>query len=732
MSSFRYYIQQDAMDCGPTCLKMIASNYGRDFSLDYLRGRCDYSRYGVSLLRISEAAENIGFKTISVSVDLDKIIQNAPLPFIAHWKKKHFVVVYKITSKYVFVADPAFGLLKYSIKEFEEGWLSNKKLDKDQGIALLLEPTPKFYEFNDEGGIEKNTSDFKFIFRYFSRHKRLIYQLLIGMIVGSLIQLIFPFLTQSVVDLGIKHQDIDFIYIILFAQIMLFISRAVVDFIRSWIVLYIGQRINISMVSDFLFKLMKMPIAFFDSKMMGDIMQRIGDHSRIEQFLTASTLNTLFSFFNLFIFGAILIGYSFKIFAVFMLGSVLYVAWMIIFLKQRRVLDFKRFDRMRQNQNTLFQLINGMQEIKLHNCENQKRLEWERIQALLFKVNVESLKLSQYQQAGALFLNESKNILITFLASLAVIHGEMTLGMMLSVQYIIGQMNSPIDQLVGFVTAGQDAKMSMERLTEIHAKRDEQDDEEIRSNDFPHSKSIDINSISFHYSGMQDQPAITDVTMTIPEGKLTAVVGTSGSGKTTLLKLLLGFYEQQQGKIEIGGQKLLTLSQKKWRDKCSVVMQDGYIFSDTIERNIALGSTTIDRERLKIATDIACIGEFIESLPNGYQTKIGSDGQGLSAGQKQRILIARAVYKNPEYIFFDEATNALDANNEKMIIDNLSHFFKGRTVVVVAHRLSTVKNADQIIVMEHGSIVESGTHTILTKNRGRYYNLVKNQLEIGN
>lgn len=731
MPRFKAYKQQDAMDCGPTCLKMIARHYGRDFSLSFLREKCDYSRHGVSLLRISEAADAIGFRTIKVSVDLDKIIREAPLPFIAHWKQGHFIVVYKITSHTVHVADPAFGSVKYTISEFKKGWLSTTDETTQKGIALLLEPTPKFHEENLPGNREPR-KPLIFIYRYLAEHKRLAFQLLLGTLAGSIIQLIFPFLTQSIVDRGIAQQDIAFVYVILTAQLMLFISRATVEFFRSWILLYIGQRINIAMVSDFLFKLMKMPLSFFDTKMLGDIMQRIGDHARIEQFLTAATLNTLFSFFNLLIFGVVLLTYSVKIFSAFLAGSLLYVLWTTFFLRRRRSLDFKRFHQLSQNQNALFQLINGMQEIKLHNCENQKRHEWERIQALLFKINVESLKLSQYQQAGAVFINEGKNIAITFLAAMSVINGDISLGMMLSVQYIIGQMNSPIDQLVGFVTAAQDAKISVERLSEIHDKRDEDDDEELRSSDYPTARSINIENISFSYPGQQERNTLENISIEIPEGKVTAIVGSSGSGKTTLLKLLLGFYAPQEGKILIGGQKLLNLSQKVWRRKCGAVMQDGFIFSLSIEHNIALGETQINRDLLRRAVDTACVREFIENLPNGFQTIIGSDGQGISAGQRQRILIARAIYKNPEYIFLDEATNALDANNEKNILENLDTFFKGKTVVVVAHRLSTVKNADQIIVLEKGKVIEQGNHTELAALKGNYYRLVKNQLELAN
>ncbi|CAN5599549.1 peptidase domain-containing ABC transporter [soil metagenome] len=731
--SFPFYKQHDAMDCGPTCLKMVAQFYGQSFSLDKLRELCNVTREGVSILGISDAAEAIGFRTIAISVDFEKIKEQAPLPFIAHWKQAHFVVVYKITSKHIYVADPGFNLVKYTVADFLEGWLSHNSDGNKLGVGLLLEPTPKFFEQKDA---TDNISDppkrgFRFLFQYLTNYRRLIFQLMIGMVLGSLLQLILPFLTQSIVDFGINHRDISFIYLILVAQLMLFFSRTVVDFVRGWILLHIGQRINISLVSDFLIKLMKMPIAFFDSKMLGDIIQRIGDHNRIEQFLTASTLNVLFSMFNLLIFGVVLGFYSIKIFAVFLVGSILYSIWVVLFMKRRRELDFKRFDKLRQNQDTIIQLISGMQEIKMHNSEKQKRWEWERIQARLYQINMQSLKLNQYQQAGAVFLNEGKNIFITFLAASAVIHGEMTLGMMLSVQYIIGQLNSPIDQLIGFMQSAQDAKISLERLSEIHDKPDEEAQEQSKVHELPVNCNMKLENISFHYPGMQDQFALQDISLLIPEGKVTAIVGSSGSGKSTLIKILLGFYKPQKGSINVGPQSLFNLSNKLWRSKCGVVMQEGFIFSDSIERNIALGAERIDRLKLRKAVEIANISEYIEGLPLGFQTKIGSNGQGISAGQKQRILIARAVYKDPAFIFFDEATNALDANNERTIIEKLDEFFVGRTVVVVAHRLSTVKHADQIVVVENGKIVEVGPHEALAAIKGSYFHLVRNQLELG-
>ncbi len=569
------------------------------------------------------------------------------------------------------------------------------------------------------------------MFSYLRPYKKIITQLFLGLLLGSLLQLIFPFLTQSIVDKGINNQDLSFVTLIIIAQLVLIFSRTIVEFIRSWILLHLGTRINISLISDFLIKMMKLPVSFFDSKMIGDLIQRIGDHRRIENFLTSSTLNILFSFVNLIIFGIVLLVYSVNIFLIFLVGSVLYTLWVYIFMKKRRELDNRRFAQLSDNQSNIIQLITGMQEIKLNNCEKQKRWEWERIQARLFRVNIASLSLNQYQQAGGVFINEVKNIIITFIAAKSVIDGQMTLGMMLAVQYIMGQLNSPINQMISFLQSTQDAKISMERLGEIHQKDDEESDETPKIDILPETRDLNIEKVSFQYEGPHSPFVLEDVDLKIPEKKITAIVGTSGSGKTTLIKLLLGFYQPVKGKIKLGDQYLNNISNRMWREKCGVVMQDGFIFSDSIANNIAVSEEFPDRKKLLHAVKVANIQEFIESLPLGYNTKIGQNGVGLSQGQKQRILIARAVYKNPEFIFFDEATNALDANNERVIMENLDQFFKGKTVVVVAHRLSTVKNADQIVVLEKGKLVEKGTHKELTKKKGAYYELVRNQLELG-
>ncbi len=728
MPNFPFYQQLDQMDCGPTCLRMIAKHYGLSLNIQRLRDASGFSREGVSLLGIAEAAESVGFRTIAVKVTIDKLVNDAPFPCIVHWQQNHFVVLVEVQKNTVLLADPGKGLRKIAKEDFCEHWATTQEDGQPVGVALLLEPTPAFYEQEDD---KKQGLDFSYLLKYLWSYKKLLIQLAIGLLVGSGLQLVFPFLTQSIVDVGIQTRNLHFIYVMLAAQLMLFASRTVVEFIRSWILLHISIRINLSILSDFLIKLMKLPMSFFDTKMFGDIMQRIGDHSRIEQFMTGQTLNTLFSMVNLLIFGCVLALYSLPIFSIFMIGSVLYACWVVLFLKERRKLDFKMFDVAAKNQGSLVQLIQGMQEIKLANAEHLKRWEWERIQTRMFQFQTKGLALNQYQQAGAFFLNEGKNILITFFSAKAVVDGQLTLGTMLAVQYIIGQLNAPIEALIQFVQAAQSAKISLERLNEIHELEDEEKKETLAyKNVGEKGASISLKNISFTYPGAGNEPVLKNIHLSIPKGKITAIVGMSGSGKTTLLKLLLKFYDIK-GEIKIGNAPFDSFRARDWRSKCGVVMQDGFIFSDSVARNIALGDEQPNLEKLYHACEVANILPFIESLPLGFNTKIGSEGNGISQGQKQRLLIARAVYKDPEYLFFDEATNALDANNEKKILENLDEFFHGRTVIVVAHRLSTVKNADQIVVLYNGEITEIGTHESLTIKRGEYFNLVKNQLELG-
>lgn len=838
MIKFPHYRQLENMDCGPTCLRMVAKHYGRHYSAQTMREKAQIGKDGVSMLGIAEAAEAVGFKTVGVRVTLEKLVEEAPLPCILHWGQNHFVVLYKVSKGSVsrrfmqgirggrrptvdlesstggprsgvppvygnkaamdthpgstvgqeqeetfaaraeptsstalfHIADPAGTLITYTAAEFERRWLSSEHEGEKKGLALLLEPGTRFYE---EEGEKVEGLRFTQLLGYLFRYKKLVAQLGLGMLAGSGLSLLLPFLTQAVVDIGIGTQNVGFLYIVLIAQMVLMLSSSAVGFLQSWILLHISTRLNLTILSEFLAKLMRLPLSFFDVKQFGDIMQRIGDHHRIEQFLTGQTLSVVFSLFNLLVFGFVLAYYNMTIFLVAVGASVAYALWVVAFLRQRRKLDTKRFDVSSRNQSQVVQLIQGMQDIKLAGAETGKRWEWERTQARLFQWSVQSLSLSQFQQAGAVVINQGKNIFITFLTAKAVIDGQMTLGALVSVQYILGQFNAPIEQMIGFLQAWQDAQMSLERLNEVHDLADEEPAGTPLRHDWDPQQDIVIENLSYTYPGAGNEPVLRDINLTIPHGKTTAIVGTSGSGKTTLLKLLLRFYAPEKGRISLvppatsppnplsfrergshlregepllaedveiklpagivgasNGLNLDRLSHSAWRQRCGVVMQEGFLFSDSIARNIAVCEEVIDQERLYRAARTANIHGFIESLPLGYHTKIGAEGNGISQGQKQRILIARSVYKDPQLLLFDKATNALDANNEAVILQNLEEFFHGRTVVVVAHRLSTVKNAHQIVVMEKGEIVERGTHSELVARQGKYFELVSNQLEL--
>ena len=719
------------MDCGPTCLKMVAKFYGKNYSLQNLRDRCHITREGVSLLGISDAAESIGFRTTGVKVTWRQMVEEMPLPCIVHWNQRHFVVVYDVVKKHgvykVMVADPASGLLEYTEEDFRGLWLESER--KTEGIALILEPTPKFYE--EEGDDERRHYGFGYVLKYLRPYRTYIIQILLAMLTASVISLLMPFITQSVVDKGIGTGSLSLIVVLLIAQLTLTLGGLANNLIRSWLMLHTTSRVSISLISDFLCKLMRLPIAFFDSKMVGDIMQRIGDYNRIQTFLTGSLLSMVIAVVSFVVYGLIMAGYNATIFIVFLIGASLYVLWVLLFMKRRRKLDYMRFQQASANQSNIVQLIGGMQEIKLNNCEKQKRWEWESIQAKLFKVGVKSLTLGQVQEIGSTFIDQTKNILMSFIAAKSVIDGGMTLGMMMALQYIMGQINAPISQFISFVQSAQDASISLDRLGEIHEMKDEEPVEEERIKDIPSDADIVFRDVVFQYDGPHSPKVLDEVSLTIPSGKVTAIVGASGSGKTTMLKMMLGFYPPVSGEVLLGNVSLKNYSESRWRARCGTVMQEGYIFSDTIAANIAVSEEYPDMERVRWAAGVSNIKYWIEGLPLGYGTKIGADGHGLSSGQKQRILIARAAYKDSRYLFFDEATNSLDANNERTIMENLERLFSEKTVVVVAHRLSTVKNADNIIVLDKGRIAEQGTHSQLTALRGKYYELVKNQLELG-
>ncbi len=723
---FPFVQQYDNMQCGAACIAMICKHYGYNISLSRISDICHPTTEGVSLLGLVKSAESIGFNAYPCKLALQNLRDNNQ-PCILHWNQNHFVVLYKIKGKYFYIADPAKGKYTVDEKELTERWINSSFFNTDKGIALLLEPSKNI---ENPTKLPKESRSFRFLFNYIKQYQKHFAQIIVGLILGCVLQLIMPFLTQSIVDVGIRNKDIGFIWLILLGELMIVVGRTATDFIRRWLLLHISMRINISLVSDFFIKLLKLPMSFFDTKLMGDLLQRIGDHSRVQSFLTSQTLNIAFSLLSFAIFGVVLLIYDKLIFSVFLAGSVVYGLWIGTFLRRRKVLDYELFEQQAINQNRTFQFITSMQEIKLQDCENRRRWEWEDTQADLFAVQMKSMKLQQSQEAGSIFINEVKNMLITVLAATAVINGQMTLGAMLAVQYIIGQLNSPVEQLMSFIYSLQDVKISLERINEIH-ERDNEESCDNQAMAFESEKTISLDGVYFKYDPHAIADTLHDVSFKIPEGKVTAIVGASGSGKTTLVKLMLGYYKVLSGEIRVAGKCVNSYNLKWWRRHCGVVMQDGVIFSESIARNIAVGDGAIEIDRLEQAAKIANIHDYVMSLPLKYDTKIGNDGVGLSQGQRQRILIARAVYKNPDFIFLDEATNALDAKNERAIVENLDEFYKGRTVVVVAHRLSTVKNADQIVVLDKGTVVEVGNHFSLIEKKGAYYNLVKNQLELG-
>ncbi len=724
---FPFYKQLDANDCGASCLRMIARHYGRYYSLDTLREMTYIGKQGVSLLGISDAAERIGFQTLAVKTTYERLSKDIPLPCIAHWKQEHFLVIYKINDKYVWIADPAAGKFKLTRKQFLASWAGDMENGAPAGILLLLQTTPEFYR-HDEAQTSKG--DLAYVWSYFRQYGSYMLQIVAGLLIGLLLQIAFPFILKEVVDAGIQKEDIKLIYAATLGLFVLFFSQLFVEYIRGWILLHIGARVNINLISDFLIKLTNLPLKYFDTKVTGDLLQRIADHERVQRFLSSTSLFSVFSFFTFIAFFAVLAAWNLTVLLIFAGGILASVMWFYLFATYRRDLDYTRFDQATENQNSLIELINGMPDIKLHNAEKQKRWAWERAQARLFRTGLDTLRVDQIQKTGAQFINEAKNLTILFFVAVQVVEGKMSLGMLVAIQYIIGQLNGPLNQFVDFIRSFQEARISLERMNEIHNKEDEERIED-KINLLPDWGDLVLDRVSFQYNGPHSPMVLKNVRLRIPRGKTTAIVGASGSGKTTLLKLLLNYYQPTDGAVRVGDVNIANIQNRLWRQKCGAVLQDGYIFNDTIARNIALGDEIIDKVRLLHAVRVSNIQNFVESLPLGYNTRIGMDGQGLSLGQKQRILIARAVYKSPEYLFFDEATSALDAYNEMIIMENMAEYFKKRTMVIVAHRLSTVMNADYIVVLDSGEIVEQGTHAELAYARGAYYHLVKNQLELG-
>jgi len=728
--TFPHYRQHDVMDCGPTCLQIISKFYGKLFNIEKIRLFSQIGKTGVSLLGISKAAETLGIQAVGGNMTFDKLAEQAVLPCIVHWRKNHFVVVYKIRRNKVYVSDPASGLHTYTREEFLRNWAYTTIHNKAAGIVMLLNPTPAFYQAEDDVAVEH--SGIGLLLGHIWQYKALLRQLLAGLVAGALIQLVLPFLTKGLVDIGIRGHDLNFVYVILVGQLLITLGQTSVELIRGWILLHVTARVNVAVLSDFLHKLLRLPLAFFDTKLTSDILQRIEDHRRVEALLTGSSLNTLFSMITFSVFGCILYAYNPNICWVFMGGSALYFGWIYLFLARRKQLDFKRFEISAQNRAKTLQLINGIYEIKINDCGTQKIWEWEGIQARLFRFNVQSLALSQYQQVGSTFINQAKNIFILFLATRLVMNQHMSLGDMMAIQFIVGQMNSPIAQLAAFLQTYQDAKISMERLGQVQALEEEEDPRKAYRRELPPGRSLTLRNVSFVYPGAGNKPTLKDLSFVVPEGKTTAIVGASGSGKTTLLKLLLRICLPSAGQVFVSDIDVDRISPQHWRQHCGIVMQDGFIFSDTIGNNIALHAEHRSPGAIERALHVANLDEYVHSLPLGLHTKIGEDGKGLSGGQRQRVLIARMVYKNPDYIFLDEATSALDAHNERVIMERLHEFFQGKTVLIVAHRLSTVKNADNIIVLNQGEVTEQGSHDELVRQRGYYYTLIKNQLELGN
>lgn len=712
MLNFPHEYQLDSKDCGPACIKIVAKYFGGFYSLQYLRDKCGITREGITLYDLSTACEQIGLKTFPVKIDWEQI-RRVTLPCIIQWENNHFIVVYKINKSNVWVSDPAKGLLTYTKEEFIRGWLINR----EKWAVLLIEKSIDFKKKNDND-VQDRKKTFHSFLNYFKPYKSSFLAVFIVMLIVTILQAILPFISKSVIDVGIQTNDVSFINLVLIGNIIIIISILLSNLVRDWILLHVTSRVNISLISDYLIKLMKLPIQFFENKIAGDILQRANDHDRIRSFLMNNSLNFIFSIITFLVFGIILFIYNPVLFLIYLIGSAFFLTWVLVFMSFRKKLDWQYFDLNSQNQSYWVETIETIQDIKINNYDKFKRWKWEAIQAKIFNVNQKVLTIDNAQNLGAQFLNQLTNLSITFYCANAVINGKITFGVMISTQFIIGMLNGPIMQFVSFIQGAQSAKISFLRLNEIHQIQDE--DAFNHNTIFPEEKSLFLKNVTFQYS-INAAPVLKNINLVIPQGKVTAIVGDSGSGKTTLLKLILRLYKPSFGEISIGMMNIENINLRSWREKCGAVMQDGKIFNDTIYNNIILEDENVDIARFRKAVKTANIESEIESLPMGYQTIMGEQGRGLSGGQKQRILIARALYKNPDYLFFDEATNALDAVNEQKIVSALDEVFKEKTVIVVAHRLSTIKKADQIVVMKHGMIVEIGNHEQLVEKENGYY-----------
>lgn len=716
--------QMDMQDCGPACLKIVAKHFGRFYSLQYLRDRCGITNQGVSLLDLSTGAESIGLRTLAIKCTLSDVVNQVPFPAIIFWKESHFIVVYHANKKYIWVSDPAKGRVKYTHEEFRAGWYPK---GESIGVLLAIEPTIDFQRSSIEKELEKNS--FISILRYFIPYKNSFATIFFIMLVATLLQGILPFISKAVIDVGIKTTDINFINMVLIGNICILLSITIFNVIRDWILLHITSRVNIALISDYLIKLMKLPVTFFENKLLGDILQRARDHERIRSFIMNNSLSLVFSTLTFIVFSVILLIYNPIIFYIFLSGSILYAAWVLLFLRIRKRLDWEYFELISQDQSYWVETVSAIQDIKIYNYEKYRRWKWEEIQARLYKVNKRVLNVTNMQNLGAQFIENIKNMGIVFFCASAVIKGEITFGVMISTQFIIGMLNGPLVQFIGFVVSAQYAKISFLRMNEIRQLKDEEELLSIGATSIlPESRDITLSNIIFQYS--PNSPLVlSNIFLTIPQNKVTAIVGGSGSGKSTLLKLLVRLYKPTYGDIKMGNMNVSSINLRTWRNMCGVVMQDGKLFSDTILANIVLDDEHINYDRLHEACKMAQIEDEINGMPKGFDTFIGEKGRGLSGGQKQRLLIARALYRDPDFLFLDEATNSLDVINEKRIVEALNSAFKNRTVIVVAHRLSTIRHADQIVVLHQGRIVEIGNHENLMERKGEYYNLVSIQSE---